>query len=269
MKGYTAIFEKRMWVIYKITNPDGQNYVGKTCDFHNRMSSYRNGRCSKQRLLDESFIKYGFDEHSIEILDTFFSDKEYAKGKEIFWIRTCMTNVSKYPEQRGLNLTDGFGGLGVFFSEERKERQRIRMTGQPTSDYQKQRAREVHKGNKYNLGRKPSLESIEKTRLKNTGQKRTKEQIEGYKIAQRKSRGIPIVQVDDNGITINVFNSKQEAIETLKLSEPTINRLLGDKPSKYKWGRSKGINLAYLKSPSFDKTTFQRRVFKQQEIKTA
>lgn len=266
MKGYTAIFEKRMWVIYKITNPDGQNYVGKTCDFHNRISSYRNGRCSKQRLLDESFVKYGFDEHSIEILDTFFSDKEYAKGKEIFWIRTCMSNVNKYIEQRGLNLTDGFGGLGIVFSKERlKKHAEIRL-GHPTSELQKQRAREVHTGNKYNVGRKRSKETTEKIKNKLTGQKRTSEQIDGYKIAQRKSRGIPIIQVDGKGAEIRVFNSKQQAIEVLNLSEPTINRLLNGE-AKFRWAKTKDIFLTYKKEvQKFEKITFQRRIFKPQDL---
>ena len=31
----------------------------------------------------------------------------YANGKEIFWIRSYMSNYSKWPEMRGLNLTDG------------------------------------------------------------------------------------------------------------------------------------------------------------------
>lgn len=179
-----------------------------------------------------------------------------------------MCNRSKWPEQNGLNLTDGYGGLGVFYSEERREKSRTSMLGHPTSDYQKQRAREVHKGNKYNLGRKQSKETTEKIRSKLIGQKRTIEQREGYKISQRKSRGIPIVQVDDNGVEIRIFNSKQEAIETLKLSEPTINRLLGGKDAKYRWGKSKDINLRYLKSPTFEKFTFQRRIFKQTDLST-
>ena len=37
-------------------------------------------------------------------------DHKNADGKEMFWIRSYMSNKNKYPEQNGLNLTDGGEG---------------------------------------------------------------------------------------------------------------------------------------------------------------
>lgn len=104
--------EIKSWTIYKITNPIGQVYVGCTSYFIGRISNYK--RISKsierQRLLYQSLIKYQWHLHVVEILDVFDGGKDFAAGKEIFWIRSQMSNVSIWPEMLGLNLTKGGNG---------------------------------------------------------------------------------------------------------------------------------------------------------------
>jgi len=55
--------------IYKITNPKGRVYIGQSINIHNRFKQYSKIRNSKgQILLHRSFLKYGIDFHSFEIL---------------------------------------------------------------------------------------------------------------------------------------------------------------------------------------------------------
>jgi len=55
--------------IYKITNPKGRVYIGQSINIHNRFKQYSKIRNSKRQiLLHRSFLKYGIDFHSFEIL---------------------------------------------------------------------------------------------------------------------------------------------------------------------------------------------------------
>lgn len=111
------------WTIYKIINPKGRIYIGKTNNFKKRLGDYRNVNCSNQKLVYKSLKKYGFQNHKIEIIEEFESGVEYCNGKEMFWIRSNMSNIYKYPKQNGLNLTDGgCGRTGCKQSEETKKK---------------------------------------------------------------------------------------------------------------------------------------------------
>lgn len=100
----------KKWTIYKITNPNGRVYVGRTVDFKKRIYNY-SWRCSEaQRLIYRSIKKYGFDSHEVRILDEFEGDLNMADSKEIFWIRSYMSHIHKFPGQKGMNLTAGGGG---------------------------------------------------------------------------------------------------------------------------------------------------------------
>lgn len=111
------------WWIYKITSPSNRIYIGKTKDLVSRMSKYRTYNVPYQTILRSSFNKYGFPNHKVEVIDQFESDSDFASGKEMFWIRSFMCNVNKYPQQLGLNLTDGGEGTpgSIRTSEARKK----------------------------------------------------------------------------------------------------------------------------------------------------
>lgn len=168
------------WVIYKITSPSGRVYVGKTCDFEGRLNNYRSHNNHKQKLLHNSFNKYGFYNHQIEIIDKFSSNDGYANGKEIFWIRSHMSNKAKYPEQNGLNLTDGGEGT--------RGKRLFKVKRGPMSEKQKQKLREFLKGKQYRLGIKHRSESKEKISL-----------------SKSKLNGKSIIQYDLNGNFIKEY----------------------------------------------------------------
>ncbi len=59
---------KNIVAIYKIISPTGKVYIGQTWNLKDRVRHYSKLRCEKQRKLYNSFIKYGFDAHKIEII---------------------------------------------------------------------------------------------------------------------------------------------------------------------------------------------------------
>lgn len=52
-------------------------------------------------------MKYGSENHSFDIIDSFESTSVFAEGKEMFWIRSYMSNRSRWRDGNGLNLTNG------------------------------------------------------------------------------------------------------------------------------------------------------------------
>lgn len=54
--------------IYKITSPSGKIYIGQTVNFKRRMQKYKSLLCKKQSKLYSSLLKYGFENHKIEII---------------------------------------------------------------------------------------------------------------------------------------------------------------------------------------------------------
>lgn len=54
--------------IYKITNPKGKIYIGQTIDFNRRVYQYKMFNCKEQPKLFNSLKKYGFDNHTFELI---------------------------------------------------------------------------------------------------------------------------------------------------------------------------------------------------------
>ena len=54
--------------VYKITSPNGRNYIGSSNNIYNRHRYYTTYGAKKQTILNRSFIKYGIENHSFEIL---------------------------------------------------------------------------------------------------------------------------------------------------------------------------------------------------------
>lgn len=139
--------EIRNWTIYKITSPTGRIYIGITHREKSRKNCYKYSACKDQPVIYNSILKYGWDNHKYEVIDTFSQSKQFAEGKEMFWIRSYMSNVSRYPEQRGMNLNDG-GGLNIGFkhSEESKRKMSVNGSGYKWSEESKIKFSEKKKG---------------------------------------------------------------------------------------------------------------------------
>ena len=61
--------------IYKITNPKGKVYIGCTIDLKRRENNYKLKKCFTQKLIYESILFYGWEEHKFEVIE--FSDSQY------------------------------------------------------------------------------------------------------------------------------------------------------------------------------------------------
>ena len=70
--------------IYKITNPTGKIYIGQSVDIEARLLQYKHvSQYSLGRKIKNSIIKYGWENHTHEIIEECFLDQ--LDDREIFW----------------------------------------------------------------------------------------------------------------------------------------------------------------------------------------
>lgn len=60
--------DERIAYVYKVTNPIGQIYIGSTLRPIKRKSAYKVNNKTGQRKICESVLKYGWENHSFEII---------------------------------------------------------------------------------------------------------------------------------------------------------------------------------------------------------
>src|SRR4051812_47004190 len=96
--------------IYKITSPTGSVYIGQSINIYKRKKAYSVKDCSKQRLLYNSIIKYGWEAHTFEVIEE-LAEQKLLNEREAYWISFYKTNKIRYKKSKGLNLTDGGDGL--------------------------------------------------------------------------------------------------------------------------------------------------------------
>ena len=156
--------------IYKITNPKGFIYIGQTTKLDIRKKAYEACNIKGQLKIKNSIKKYGWETHIFEVIEE--CEYEILNEKEIFWIDFYKSNKYKYPENGGLNLTNGGAGVvGNKWSEEAKKRQSEKTKGKNT----------------WSKGKKLSEEHIEKLKGKtpwNKGKTLTEEHINKLKLAK-------------------------------------------------------------------------------------
>lgn len=93
--------------IYKITNPKGKVYIGKSNNILKRYYKYKNIKCHKQIRIYNSLKKYGPENHEFEIIEECFVDSLIEK--EIFY-------KEKFIKDKGwdnalfCNINDGESG---------------------------------------------------------------------------------------------------------------------------------------------------------------
>lgn len=245
----------KKWFIYKITNPAGRVYIGRTCDFYKRKTNYKCVKnCKKQIQIYRSLVKYGYSNHTFEIIDSFESDALYMKGKERFWIRTYMSHGTRYNTD-GMNCSDGGGGITTrihspeaiaklketkrkfprIVSDEEKLATSIRMKGHKYNIPGKkappgwvEKMRLINKGKKYLLGRKQSPEQVKARADRNRGRKVTQNVAEIFKALTIKNSKC-VLQYDLDGNFISEFCSIATTARCTGLSRASISGLLRGK----------------------------------------
>jgi len=157
-------------IIYKITNPNGHSYVGKTKNWDKRYDRYKRFHCKSQKHLYYSFIKHGFENHTFEILMDFVSEDQLNIWEKVWiWAEDTFNN--------GLNLTEGGEGFKGKHSKESKQKisearkGKRPMFGKNHSDESKRKLSESKRGiNNPNFGKIRSEEHKQKLSEANKGQ---------------------------------------------------------------------------------------------------
>lgn len=105
--------------IYKITNPKGAIYIGQSKNVNERLARYKKLQCCKsQHLLYRSFLKYGINNHTFEILIIGEYSKDELNKLENEYI--LKFNSFRQNNKLGMNLTSG--GDSIEYTEEVKKK---------------------------------------------------------------------------------------------------------------------------------------------------
>lgn len=63
--------------VYKITNPKGKTYIGSSWNISERFRQYKKYGARRQPKLNNSFLKYGVDNHTFEIIEECIKNLTY------------------------------------------------------------------------------------------------------------------------------------------------------------------------------------------------
>ena len=127
--------------IYKITNPLGEVYIGKTSDYKERVRRYKSTKVERQVKIYNSLITHSPENHTFEILYELPIDtlQKEADNYEIFYIQ-------QYREAGIPSLNLQAGGVAGLHAEESKEKIRKANTGVVFTEERLRRMSESQKG---------------------------------------------------------------------------------------------------------------------------
>ena len=178
-------------VIYKITNPQGEVYIGRTKDIEKRIDLYsRYSTLRPQPKLWESFNCYGFNNHQIEIID--YTDNLELEAKHI-------QEFNSY--ENGLNSNKGGGGVESHTEITRKK---------------------ISKAGKQNVGGRAVSHWKGQTRSEESKQKMSQSK-KGKSIP---SNNKPILQFSKQGQFLQEYSSIEEAARNISGNPTAINNAL-------------------------------------------
>jgi len=69
--------------VYKLTNPDGKIYIGASTNIAKRVVRYERKTCHRQVLVYESLLKYGYENHILEVIEE--CAVEILNERERYW----------------------------------------------------------------------------------------------------------------------------------------------------------------------------------------
>jgi group I intron endonuclease len=186
--------------IYKISSPSGAIYIGQAKDINKRWKRYRVLDCKTQIKLFNSFKKHGIENHVFEIIEVCAIEELNEKEKHYISL------FKSFKTENGMNLTKG----GNYITQESILKMRLSYKGKTGnrkgakhSEEAKVKISLIHKGNKYNLGRKSAIEIKEKIAIAKMGNNCAKKR--------------PISQYLKNGIKIREFASISDASRATKI----------------------------------------------------
>lgn len=228
--------------IYKITSPSGKIYIGQTTNFTKRKNYYKNGAKPYQIRIHNSLQKYGYDAHSIVLIEQCSVD--ILNERERYW-----QDFYDVIGENGLNcrLTETKDKSG-FISEESKAKMSEARQKRILTDKEKYRLKSLFLGRKHTeetkrkmsesaKGKKFTAEHIAKLPQNQKGKFRPKAS-ESTKIKQSLSspKSKIVYQYTMNGMFIDEYRNVSEAQRCLGIKNIS-SAALGKIPSSggFKW----------------------------------
>lgn len=199
------------YIVYKHTSPSNKIYIGITCNLPSRRWSNGKGYLHNDYFMNAINL-YGWDSFTHEILYENLTMEE-AERLEIQLIQDYKSNIREY----GYNLTSGGGGRKDYkHTEETKVKIGNANRNKIHTEEQKEKTRETMKCkylndeefrkrlNNINVGRVPSLETIEKYKLRNNKSviQYTRDGVEIARYSKIKTAG-EITQTSPSSISAN------------------------------------------------------------------
>jgi len=185
-------------IIYCATSPSNKKYYGQSIgSLEKRVKRHYSSRSSTDNTIFHNALKKYKDQIVWETVEVYeFTERidliNKLNEREIYWIETNKTCISKFGKKFGYNMTEG--GQGVKFyhhTEQTKEKIRNKLKGKPKS-----------------------LKSRENYRLANIGENNPMYGKEGWK------KGLHLSEVEKenlrqlyNGKTYEEIHGKEKAIE--------------------------------------------------------
>lgn len=155
-------FENDGYCVYIFENlVNGKKYIGKANNFKARLTHHLYD-LNLDYPIYNAIRKYGIDKFRVVIVERAYSENEVLQ-KEMQYIANYKTNIHKYGNHFGYNLTDGGEGASGFkHSHETRAKlsqQKLGKPGKPHTDDFKIKLSIRNKGNKYGVGKKFSDET--------------------------------------------------------------------------------------------------------------
>lgn len=210
--------------IYKITSPTNKIYIGQSVDIEKRRKTYMCLNCKNQIKLYNSFLKYGFDNHTFEIIEE--CTAELLNIREKYFVDFYKTFNTKL----GLNIRDGGGNIAKLSNEqkqkisntlkgkkhtaERIENNRNAQIGKKLSEEHKLKIK--LNNTKPNLGKKASAETKLKLSISHLGNKSKL----GTKLTAEQKQNLRIINLGSNNPN---FGKKRTEESKQKTRESIIN----------------------------------------------
>lgn len=189
--------------IYKITSPSGKIYIGSSIKIEKRLKYYKSLDCKGQTKLYNSLLKYGYDNHKIEVLDECSIDELYLKENHY-------GNIFNVLGINGLNcVLPKFNDIKKQVSAETLKKMSESKKGYNNTFY----------------GKKHSSESKELISISQKGRKHTAEHKFKVSLNNAKNKAKIIIDLN-NGV---FYESAKEVSDLYKINHSTLRAMLNGK----------------------------------------
>ena len=215
--------------VYLITSPSNRLYIGSTSNLKKRIYSYSNLNCKTQTKLYNSLKKYGWENHTFEVIWEGFIN-EMLKNETLLGLEYDVLNI------KNLNLKlPKIGDNRKITSDETKNKMSNSAMGRVFSEESKIKIKENNKNKLKSLKTKKNMSITQKKRpiylnaisaisKANINNKYNLDKIHSKDEIEKmsKSKMKAIIQMDLEGNFIKEWDSIKDASTTLNISRSSI-----------------------------------------------